>query len=335
VKAAIGGDRADEVLETIAKAKKPVILAGPAMMHVHGRVRIRHLEEATGVPVVGMESPRGIKDPSLGRLARVLGEADAVVLFGKRKDFTLGFGRPFAKGGRVIEMPDEMDAQASCDVLIERAARRKRSNGSWLSEARAAIAYRPPEWSTLRSKPKGPLHPAELCRAVQRLLESPEAVLVCDGGEFGQWSQACLRATHRIINGPAGSIGSALPFAAAAKLAFPAAQVVAMLGDGTFGFHMSEIDTAVRSKLDYLAVVGNDACWNAEHQIQLRAYGKPRTHGLDLLPTRYGAVAAAMGGHGEDLDRPADLVPALERAARSGLPSCVNVAIERLPAPAY
>jgi acetolactate synthase-1/2/3 large subunit len=81
--------------------------------------------------------------------------------------------------------------------------------------------------------------------------------------------------------------------------------------------------------------VGNDACWNAEHQIQLRAYGKERAHGLELLPTRYGAVAAAMGAHGEDIARPAELVPALERAARSGRPACVNAMIERLPAPSY
>ena len=64
-------------------------------------------------------------------------------------------------------------------------------------------------------------------------------MLVCDGGEFGQWAQACQQAPCRVINGPPGSIGSALPFAAAAKLAFPQARVVAMLGDGTFGFHMS------------------------------------------------------------------------------------------------
>jgi len=175
----------------------------------------------------------------------------------------------------------------------------------------------------------------ELCRAVQKLLDTSDAVLISDGGEFGQWSQACLSAPRRVINGPAGSIGAALPFAAAAKLARPGSRVMAMLGDGTFGFHMSEIDTAVRYKLDYVAVVGNDACWNAEHQIQLRAYGKARTHGLDLLPTRYGAVVAAMGGHGEDVARPAEVAPALERAARSGRPACVNVAIERLAAPAY
>src|SRR5205823_913576 len=113
----------------------------------------------------------------------------------------------------------------------------------------------------------------------------------------------------------------------AAKLAFPGSTVVAMMGDGTFGFHMSELETAVRCGLGYLAVVGNDACWNAEHQIQLRAYGSARAHGLELLPVRYGAVVAAMGGHGEDVERPADLAPALARARKSARAACVNVMI--------
>jgi acetolactate synthase-1/2/3 large subunit len=160
-------------------------------------------------------------------------------------------------------------------------------------------------------------------------------VLVCDGGEFGQWAQACLQAPRRVINGPAGSIGSALPFAAAAKLAFPDAPVVAMMGDGTFGFHTAELDTAVRYGLDYIAVIGNDACWNAEYQIALKAYGKERAKNLDLLPTRYGAVAAAFGAHGEDVGVFGDLQPALERAGNARKPACVNVMIERAAAPRY
>ena len=161
------------------------------------------------------------------------------------------------------------------------------------------------------------------------------ACVVADGGEFGQWAQACLRAPRRVINGVAGSIGSALPFAAAAKLAFPDAPVVALLGDGTLGFHLSEIDTAVRYGLSFVTVVGNDACWNAEYQIQLRAYGVARAHGLELLPTRYGAVAAALGAHGEDVLEPKDLQSALARAAAAGKAALVNVMIDRVAAPRY
>ena len=87
------------------------------------------------------------------------------------------------------------------------------------------------------------------------------------------------------------------------------------MGDGTFGFHMAEFDTAVRCNLPFVAVVGNDATWNAEHQIQLREYGPNRTHGCELLPSRYDLVVQALGGHGELVTSAADLPAALDRAS--------------------
>jgi len=300
--------------EALLTAERPLIVAGPAMMR---NPELRALEQASGVPVIGMESPRGVNDPALGKLSQLLGRADAVLLVGKRPDFTLRFGRAFAEGCRVLQ----------ADALPSPPARK--ASVAWLEEVRAALAYRPPEWSSIQAS----LHPVAVCREVQAILKN--GILICDGGEFGQWAQACLSAPRRVINGPAGSIGSALPFAAAAKLAFPEAPVVAMLGDGTFGFHMSEIDTAVRYGLNYVAVVGNDACWNAEYQIALRTYGKERARNLDLLPTRYGAASAALGAHGEDVTRFGDLAPALRRAATPGKPACVNVLIERHAAPKY
>ena len=80
-------------------------------------------------------------------------------------------------------------------------------------------------------------------------------------------------------------------------------------------------------------MVGNDACWNAEHQIQLKTYGRERAHGCELLPTRYDQAAAALGAHGEHVTRAADLPAALERALAAGRPACVNVMMERVPAP--
>jgi acetolactate synthase-1/2/3 large subunit len=302
---------------SFSEARRPLIIAGPARM----RAGTSQMEEASGIPVIGMESPRGVNDPSLGRLAGVLARADLVLLLGKRADFTLKFGKAFAPGCRVVDLQ-------TLEGLSFR-------HDEWLEEVRSALRYRPPEWSSIRSSAHGPVHPVELCREVQKLIDASDAVLVSDGGEFGQWAQACLSAPRRIINGPAGAIGSALPFAAAAKLACPDARVVAMLGDGTFGFHMAELDTAVRHRLDYVAVIGNDATWNAEYQIQLRAYGKDRAKGCELLPTRYGAVASALGAHGEDVSTPAELQSALRRAAAAGRPACVNVMIERLPAPRY
>ena len=298
----------------LLEAKRPLVVAGPAMMR---NPALRELEQASGVPVIGMESPRGVNDPSLGRLAEVLKRADAVLLLGKRLDFTLKFGAAFAPDCRLLH--------GDAIPLVTR------KTTTWLDEVRAALTYRPAEWKAI----EGSLHPVVVCRAVQKLLDAPDAVLVCDGGEFGQWAQACLSAPKRIINGPAGSIGSALPFAGAAKLAFPQAAVTALMGDGTFGFHMSELDTAVRYGLNYVAVIGNDACWNAEYQIALKSYGRERARNLDLLPTRYGTAAAALGAHGEDVTQVGMLEPALRRASQAGKPACVNVLIERQPAPRY
>jgi acetolactate synthase-1/2/3 large subunit len=78
-----------------------------------------------------------------------------------------------------------------------------------------------------------------------------------------------------------------LPFAVAARIAKPHGPSSRVMGDGTFGFHPAEIDTAVRYKLPFVVWCGNDARWNAEHQIQLREYGAERAIGTDLLPTRY------------------------------------------------
>jgi acetolactate synthase-1/2/3 large subunit len=109
--------------------------------------------------------------------------------------------------------------------------------------------------------------------------------------------------------------------------------VVAVLGDGTIGFHISEFETAVRRGLPFVAVLGNDARWNAESEIQRRDYGANRMHGCELLPARYDLVVAALGGHGEHVERATDLPGAIERALASGKPSCINVMIESTAAP--
>ena len=178
------------------------------------------------------------------------------------------------------------------------------------------------------------MHPLRVCAEIQPLLDRG-AVLVVDGGEFGQWIQAGCEADTRLINGPAGSIGSALPMALGARLAHPERTVIAALGDGTFGFHGFELDTALRYDLPVVAIVGNDARWNAEHQLQRQQYGADRAVGCELLPSRYDKLAAALGGHGEYVEQPEDLEPAIERAVRSGLPACVNVMIDGLAAPTY
>jgi acetolactate synthase-1/2/3 large subunit len=343
---------ADAVVAALDRAERPIILAGPAMADRDSRVILRGLAKAVRVPSIVMESPRGVNDPSLGAFAEALREADLIVLLGKAHDFTLRFADPpfvdaacrfiaidadpamierarREKGERLV-LGAVADTRAATQALADKA---KGARGAaWFDEVNAAITYRPPQWNEPR--PRGKIHPIDLCRAIQPLLaRDPQAIFVSDGGEIGQWAQALIHAPRRLINGVAGSIGSAIPFALAARLFEPRAPVVAVMGDGTFGFHMAEFDTAVRHDLPFVAVVGSDATWNAEYQIQLRAYGEARAHGCELLPSRYDKVVEALGGHGEFVERNDDLAPALQRALASGRPACVNVMIQRVAAP--
>ena len=347
---------AHTIIAALAAAKRPLVLAGPQLCHAGDLSQLQSLQAALGAPVIGMESPRGINDPRLGAFAEVLRQADLIVLLGKTHDFTLRFADPpfvhadcrFAvvdadpamiervareKGERLL-VSAVADAGPALQALRSAVAADADAATPWMREVAEAIGYRPPQWATLVSEERGKLHPVELCRALQPIFAADaNAILVCDGGEIGQWPQALLAPARRIINGPAGSIGASIPFAIAAKAASPDATVIAVMGDGTFGFHMAEFDTAVRWRLGFVAVVGNDCGWNAEHQIQVRDYGPTRTHGLELLPTRYDQVVQALGGHGELVTEAHHLGPALQRAIASGKPACVNVMIQRVPAP--
>jgi acetolactate synthase-1/2/3 large subunit len=224
------------------------------------------------------------------------------------------------------------DTYSAGATLIARG--RPQGDAGWLAEARSCFDDRPAEWADLASKTQGMLHPAQVFRTLQRFLDAdPDSVLICDGGEFAQWGQSMLRNDRRMINGVAGSIGSSLPMAAGARVVESRAPVFAVMGDGTFGFHMSEIETSVRLNLPYIAIVGTDCRWNAEYNLQVRDYGSNRAHGCELNATRYDLVATALGGHGELVTSANELSGAIERSLASGKPAVINVMIESTPSP--
>jgi acetolactate synthase-1/2/3 large subunit len=347
---------ADAVLAAIAGAARPLIFAGPQLSSMEGRALLQRLEAATKAPAVILESPRGIADATLGAFPDLVRRADLIVLLGKALDFTTRWasGRGFDPAVRLIaidpeaalaeraanEKADQLvlasvaDTRRAAEALSARASRGKPRDDGWLIEARAALDDRPATWRTITSETAGRLHPAEVFRVLRPYVErDPETVLICDGGEFAQWGQSMLPVRQRLVNGVAGSIGGSLSFALAARLVEPAAPIFAVLGDGTIGFHLSEFETAARRNLPFVAVLGNDACWNAESQIQLREYGRDRMHGCTLTPARYDLAVAALGGHGEFVERASELPEAIERALASGKPACINVMTESIAAP--
>ena len=355
-----------EVLRLVAGAARPLIVCGPGQGDGATRELLRALERHLRVPAVVMESPRGINDPALGAFAEILAEADLLVLLGKPLDFTLRFGRAphVATSARFVVVDAdvvsigrierlgagrlataiEADPRAAMRALASDPDGRWIGAVDWFERATAAVRYRPAAWKARADAGTGTraIHPLELCGALQRFIDRhADTLLVCDGGEIGQWPQAAVDTHARIINGVAGAIGHALPFALAACVArrYDEPQgaapkpVIAVMGDGSAGFHIAEFDTAVRYGLPVIVVVGNDARWNAEYQIQLRDYGVERAAHCELLPTRYDRVAEAFGGHGERVTDAGELDAALERALASGKPACLNVMIESCAAP--
>src|SRR3990172_4275001 len=104
--------------------------------------------------------------------------------------------------------------------------------------------------------------------------------------------------------------------------------VCVIQGDGAFGLNGMDFETAVRFGLPMVGVAGNDAAWGQIRVPQRSMYGEEKSPATRLAPTRSDLIVEGMGGLGEHVDGPEDLVPALERAFASDRVYCVDVAID-------
>ena len=345
---------AKSVVTFLNGAKRPLILTGPALARTRTGDALAQLCSALNAPVICMESPRGLRDPSMGALIDVTRHADRILLLGKSADFTTGFlgkdmgtpdvrfaiidpeatelERAKARAGERLDISCQSDALPALRSLVECAAACP-DRAEWLAYADEAITMR----ASMPIDAGSYLHPMQVGAAIEaQLARVPGAVLICDGGEFGQWMQAIHHDGLRVINGVSGAIGAAPAYAIAASIACPDVLVIAAMGDGTAGFLLAEYETAVREGASFVAVIGSDNLWNAEHQIQIREFGEERTYGCALSEqARYDLVATALGGFGAhvDVNNTASLSDALNRGRDSGKPACINVRIMPVPAP--
>jgi acetolactate synthase-1/2/3 large subunit len=154
-----------------------------------------------------------------------------------------------------------------------------------------------------------------------------DAIVIGDGGDFVSYAGRVVSSYEPgcwLDPGPFGCLGSGPGYALAAKLAHPERQVVLLLGDGAFGFSGMEFDTLARHGVSVVGVMGNNGIWALEKHPMEFLYGY--SVAAELIPeTRYDKVVEALGGHGELVQRPEELRPALDRAFASGKPACVNV----------
>ncbi len=350
--------------QLLDQAARPLVLAGPAL-RAH-QAFLSTLSDRLDAPVIPIESPRGIKDPALGNISTAFAEADRILCLGKAVDFSIAFGKAGVWSPEsqwmVIDADDRQLEQAKRNLgerLILSLKAHPFAAGDSLSQmkgagssregwrdhvstqivwrgydlARIANTHSTADAHPARSQSAG-VHPAALCAQIGEFLaRDPASILICDGGEFGQWAQAVLQSKRRVICGSGGVIGCALPYGMAARAHDKTAPVFALSGDGSAGFHLSEFETAVREDLPLILIIGNDRCWNAENQLQLREYGAKRLTGCDLSAARYDLAAAALGAHGEYVTDLGDFDAALTRAIESGKPACIDVAIEGIAAP--
>jgi acetolactate synthase-1/2/3 large subunit len=360
--AAVLGDpkQVRQAVALLRQAQRPLLIAGSAAGYTLSGEAMQRFIETTRLPIVTEEQSRGLVpddhpyvfgyfERGLNRAAAKVRDADVVVLLGRKQDFIIGFCRPphVAANAKIIQIdpsPLEIGRNRGVDVgmvgdvasileqMTKEAENYQWKDLPWLDELRTARAAQA-EWTEKLAQPKTPLHALFVHKTLKSMLR-PDDCLVFDGGDFCHFGRSylpALKPKHWFNVSSLGMLGSSLPTALAAKVAYPNSRVFMLTGDGAFGFNGMEFDTAVRHGLNIVAIVGNDSAWGIDRQIQLGLYG--RAVATDLRQSRYDQLVQGLGGYGEFVERPEDLAPALERALAAGKPALLNVAVERAISP--
>jgi acetolactate synthase-1/2/3 large subunit len=336
-----------EAIAVLARAERPVILGGSGVWWSDGAPAFQALVEATGIPFYTTPISRGLvpEDHPLAFLnarSKAFTEADVVLAVGTRFNWVIQFGRPprFAADMKVIHVdvnPAQLGHNRAVDVPIAGDARsvleqlRAEAEGkiqpkqyaAWTGKLRTLDAEKSAEMDRSMSVEAAPIHPLRLCKEIRDFLRR-DAILVVDGQEilnYGRQAIPTFVPGHRLNSGSLGTMGVGLPFGVGAKVAKPDTQVVVLHGDGSYGINAMEIDTAVRHKIPVVVVISNNGGWTANAP-WTRPLPKPGRH---LGHTRYDRVAQELGAHGEFVEKPHEIRPALERAFASGKPAVVNV----------
>src|SRR5579863_2361315 len=340
----ISGDPAmvARAIAMLRDAKRPLVLTGTGILWSCAMKELREFVELSGIPFYTTPQGRGVIEEDhalsfLGARNHAWKEADVVLVVGTRLNFIVGFGLPprWAEDVKIIQVDisDEEigrnravavgivgDAKVVLRQLIDegRDAFRGAQRTSWLETLRSGDTRAQEKAVALLNSNARPIHPLRLCKEVREFMDR-DAIIVVDGHEilnFARQSIPTFVPGHRLNAGPNGCMGVAVPFGLGAKVAKPNTQVIVLSGDGSFGFNGIEVDTMIRHKIPVLIVVSNNGGWASVGGMSA---------GRDLEFSRYDKMAEVFGGHGEFVEKPQDIRPALERAKASGKVAVVNV----------
>ncbi|MEM7375979.1 MAG: thiamine pyrophosphate-binding protein [Pseudomonadota bacterium] len=339
----------------LANATRPLIVAGGGIKWGGGAEVLRDLVERLGVPVVastghadvmphghplyaGQGGPRGNRVA-----ARLTSEADLILALGARLAFNstflshdyVGAGATIvqvdiegASAGRYFEtaVPVQADATETARALLDA---RVGDIGAWRQAFEADLVALADERADEATLTGSPMHPRRALAEIRAALPA-DAIVTLDTGN------ACLQAADRLAHHQCpglitpldfGLVGFGYAAALGAQAAAPDRPVVSVMGDGGFGFTMSELTTAVRHTLPVVAVVLDNGAWGAEKAYQLEFFGG-RLLGAEIDSPAYDQVAALCGALGFHVATAEEIGPAIARALQARRPAVVHVKID-------
>lgn len=351
-----------ELTQILADCKRPLAIAGSGVLWSEAEAELLEFTEKTQIPLLLTTGALAMPFPpeaafGLGSMGagyaslEAITQADVIILLGTRVNFLLGFGQEpfFSPSQRIVQFdikPEEIDSNRRVDLAV---AGDLQSNlqvlnaldfsmpslDSWRKRLHTKFDAFESQLQQMADSNATPMHPMRLAKELEAQ-RSDDSLLVLDGANSLLWALLAARpklAGGLVIStlGELEAIGAGVPQALALKSAHPERQVILHTGDGSFGYGAMEMETAVRSGIPIVVVIHNDKGWGMTRDMQKEFFGAERELGNQLGLVRYDRMVKALGGHGEFVEDPEELKPALERAMQSGLPACVNVMVDPRP----
>ncbi len=345
-------DLVKDAVKLIMEAERPLLLVGKGMAWSDSAEEARELVDRLQVPFVPSPMGKGLipDDHPLnaqGARSYALQNADLVVLAGARFNWIFHFGEPprFAPNVKVVQIdvdPSEIGNNVPASVgLVGDAKAVFRQLGQevggiqrpietpWLQALETEKQRNAEAVAGFAESGQAPMNMYQMYREIARMMDR-DATVTADGENAMAISRVMVPnylPRHRLDAGPSGCMGVSVPYGVGAQVATPGKQVFSFNGDYAFGWNGFEAETAVRNGLPVVFVVANNVSVGGPQRMELGTGYPDQPEGI-----RYDKVMEAFGGHGEHVDRPEQIRPALERAMASGSASLINVVIDKKPA---
>jgi acetolactate synthase-1/2/3 large subunit len=215
--------------------------------------------------------------------------------------------------------------------MLERADKTTaEKRAAWINQVTTLKSEFSTKYASLLESEAVPINPARVCHELTKHMPN-DAIVVVDTGHAGMWMGGLydLRSPLQSYIRSAGHLGWAFPAGMGAKAACPDRPVVVFTGDAGFWYHIGEIETAVRWKLNSVTVVNNNSGGNQSKRGFDRAYGGQQTDKARELWTyrqvNFARIAEEIGALGIRVEKPADFAPALAHALEAGRPVVIDV----------